>query len=244
MRPLLPSLAGAGCALYLHAACAFAAAALPPTHPLPDIEARASERLRERVGADPSATVEVTPLDRRLRLAACASALEARDVGSSVPWGVATVEVSCPDPPAWRVRVRGRITVTRDAWTLARAVRRGDVLQPDMLVAGTVTLGADARGAGTRGGEPLSDPAAHAGHEFVRPLRAGATLDGGDLRAPVLVHRGRQVRLTSAGDTLRVETRGVALADGRIGELVGVRNPRSGRQIDALVVGPDEARVR
>ena len=43
---------------------------------------------------------------------------------------------------------------------------------------------------------------------------------------------------------MRVETRAVALADARRHERVSVRNERTGRRLDAVVVGTDEVLVR
>ncbi len=246
MRCFVRSLAGAGCAACLQAtfvpAATAAGAADATAHPPQAIEAAAAARLRAELGD--GADIEVLPLDRRLRLAACAVPLDARRTGAGDGWGATSIEVSCADTPAWRVRVRANASVERDAWLLTRAVRRGERLRPELLERGTVTLGGTGTRRGARSGEPIDDPSALMGHEFARAMRPGDPIAAGDLASPVLVHRGRQVRLRSAGSGLQVETRGVALNDGRRDELVGVKNARTGRRIDALVVGPDEVQVR
>ena len=205
----------------------------------------------EPVAAAPAATVEVVPLDRRLRLTRCAAPLSAipLDGASVASWGAITVEVACPVAPAWRVRVRARVVVEREAWVLRRPVRRDEPLERTSASRETVRLGAADGPAGRRGasfgaGAPLVDLDARLGERFVRALPAGAVLDARDLQPALMVRRGAEVRLHRETGGLSVETRAVALADARRGDRVTVRNRRSGRRLDAVVTGPDEVVVR
>ena len=235
---------------------ALGAGAAGDLHPLDAIERRAADLLRGlhagATGAGAKAEVEVRSLDRRLRLKRCDGTLDAALVaaGPDRPaWGANVVEVSCPGAPGWRVRVRTHTTIEREVWTLASAVRRGDPLTRDLLVRETVTLGATGPGARrVRPGAAASlppdalDPLL--GQQFTRSLRAGSVPTGADLAPPVLVQRGRRVRLRREGAGLSVETYAVALDDARRDERVSVRNARTGRRLDAVVIGADEVSVR
>ena len=247
-----PSALALAAALLVSIASPAALAAAPPVQSLEDVERRAADHLLElHGGAEGGAAVEIRALDRRLRLAPCEGELDARIVGAGAGrpvWGANVVEVSCPGGAGWRARVRASATAEREVWVLTRAVRRGEPLVPELLERRTVTLGAG-RGSGRRVGSgagtvPLDAPESLAGHEFARPLRAGSVPTGADLLPPVLVRRGRQVRRRHEGAALSVETRAVALADARRHERVNVRNERTGRRLDGVVVGADEVRIR
>ena len=78
------------------------------------------------------------------------------------------------------------------------------------------------------------------GAEARRPLPAGRVLSERDLQAPRLVLRGRTVQLTYARPGLRLSVQGVAQSDGALGDLVRVVNLDSRRQLQGVVVGPDQ----
>ena len=78
------------------------------------------------------------------------------------------------------------------------------------------------------------------GAEARRPLQAGRVVSERDLQAPRLVLRGQTVRLTYAKPGLRLSALGIAQTDGALGDLVRVVNLDSRRQLQGVVVGPDQ----
>ena len=64
-------------------------------------------------------------------------------------------------------------------------------------------------------------------------------------RAALLVRRGQSVDLTVVTSSgLELSLRAEALADGRMGETVSLRNPESGRVLTGIVTGRNTARTR
>jgi len=233
-------------------AAAVGAAAHKPVHSLEAIEGHAADYLRELYADAGDVKIAIRPLDRRLRLARCDAGLDALLVGTGAgkpAWGASVVEVSCAGAPGWRVRVRAQSTIEREVWTLSRSVRRGDVLVPELLTRQAVTLGDDALGArrvAARAGAtlPIEVLEPLLGYTFRHSLRAGSVPSLTDLQPPLLVERGRTVRLRRLIAGMSVETQVVALADGRRDERISVRNERSGRRIDAVVIGIDTVAIR
>jgi flagella basal body P-ring formation protein FlgA len=78
------------------------------------------------------------------------------------------------------------------------------------------------------------------GSEARRPLQPGRVLSEHDLRPSRLVVRGRPVQLIYSRPGLELHALGVAQADGALGELVEVLNLDSRRQLQGVVVGPDQ----
>ncbi len=79
------------------------------------------------------------------------------------------------------------------------------------------------------------DPPRIEGLLLRRPVAAGTALMDDMLEAPREVNRGDIVNAIVQTDAARLEVQGVAEADGRKGQVISVRNPRSGRSFHAVV---------
>jgi flagella basal body P-ring formation protein FlgA len=81
--------------------------------------------------------------------------------------------------------------------------------------------------------------------ELARNLRSGDALRISDVRQALLVRRGQSVDLTVVTSSgLELSLRAEAMADGRMGETVSLRNPESGRVLTGIVTGRNTARTR
>lgn len=180
--------------------------------------------------------VEVKPLDRRLRLARCATPLDTYWSPGSRSIGRVTVQVECASPKPWRVHVQATVTLEGFVWVLSRGVQRGDLLDPGVLVKQAIKLGAN-NAAFTSLGAPVIDLKPWLGYSFTQRVNAGKVLNERMLKPAKLVQKGEAVliRIESAG--LRLQTKGVALQGAAAGKHVQVRNSTSGKVIDAVVAG-------
>lgn len=76
-----------------------------------------------------------------------------------------------------------------------------------------------------------------------RPLAAGTVLTESMVETVPLVARGAPVQIVAAGAHVFVSAPGVALEDGRLGDVIQVRNSSSGQIIRARVAGADLVEV-
>lgn len=168
------------------------------------------EELKER----PGVSFRVGRFDRRLALAPCARSFVNWAEGGA--FSVRSfVEVSCLEP-AWRVRLPVTMNERRMAVVLTRGIRAGEVLSaadikqvvlPDQnFNQDVLTELSQALGQVMRSGAP-----------------AGAWLRPFMIRAPIVVKTSQRVRVVVAGVGFTVEGEGMVLADGSIGDVVGVR---------------------
>ncbi|SFD92370.1 flagella basal body P-ring formation protein FlgA [Thiohalospira halophila DSM 15071] len=181
--------------------------------------------------------IEVGYIDPRLRLTQCGHEPEVFLPPNTQLSGRATVGVQCQTPERWRVyipvEVRHMIpvVVARNPIYRGETVERGD-------------LGQESRDtSGLRGGH-FTDPGEVAGQQAERRLRPGRVISGRDVAPPILVERGARVTITAGSGGFAVSVKGEALADGRKGETIPVRNLSSEREVDAEVVGPGRVQVR
>jgi flagellar basal body P-ring formation protein FlgA len=89
----------------------------------------------------------------------------------------------------------------------------------------------------------LTDPEQLLGAEARKRLLPGRVLTAQDLGPPLLVRRGRPVRLVYLQPGLQLTALGTAQDDGALGELVRVVNADSRQQLQGTASGPDEVTV-
>jgi len=77
-----------------------------------------------------------------------------------------------------------------------------------------------------------------AGQSAKRRIRAEQILNPGLLDAPLLVRRGEKVKILASRDGIQATANGEALANGRSGEVIRVRNLSSEKVIEARVLEP------
>lgn len=179
--------------------------------------------------------VQVRAMDKRLRLAYCLDQLNATWSPGSRPLGRVTVKVACASPRPWRVHVQATVTMQGEVWTLARGMRRGEILTRDVLLRQEVTLGAN-NAAFTSLGMPVGDIEPWLGFAFAQRVNAGKVLNERMLKAPKLVSKGEAVVIRHLSRGLELQTRGIALRDAGAQQQTQVRNSASGKVIDVVVV--------
>ena len=190
-------------------------------------------------------SLELAPLDARLKLQACAVPLLMDTPFSSAE----TVRVRCSQP-VWQLYVK----VTSKSGALAPAmaskasvtvkpVQRKVLVATAVLPRGTVLnethvalADADTSSVGSPAFEAVADVLYS---ELVRDVRPGQPIRVQDVRQTVLVKRGQTV-LLSVGQAqgFQITARVEALQDGRMGEKVQLKNSESGRILTGVVKGP------
>ena len=184
---------------------------------------------------DTSLTVSVRTLDQRLRLPACESPLDAQWSPGSRDTGQVTVRVACQSAKPWQLHVQANVSREATVWVLTRAAERNAVLDASMVKSQTVTLG---RGLTTasRSGTPVSELQAWLGFAFRQSAQPGQLLTQRMLVPQTLVSRGDSVRIRDHRAGLQVEMAGTALGNGSLDQRIQIKNPASGKVIDATVI--------
>lgn len=173
-------------------------------------------------------TIEVAPLDARLRLDACPVPLAtsaAPGVRSNLRM---TVEVRCPVEGSWRLFVPVRIKAYDKAVVALRALPRGHVLsQADLSVIDSDVSSLPPGYA--------RDAAALIGRRTSRPLTAGAVLGGSVMVLEPTVRRGQAVTLLAQGRGVSIRAQGVAVTAAGVDERIRIKNLSSGREVEGIV---------
>jgi flagella basal body P-ring formation protein FlgA len=180
--------------------------------------------------------ITVLPVDRRLRLAQCGSALVAQLPPGSNLTARATVNVTCSGPTHWTIYVpvalESRISVLVLRHAVARDARltADDVSVETRRTAGMVTA-------------YLSSISELSGRTVRRPLAIGTALSVEMFAADLVIHRGQEVTLVAGGPDLEIRASGRALTDAPAGARVQVQNLSSLTVVEGVVESADVVRV-
>lgn len=128
-----------------------------------------------------------------------------------------------------------RIALLGEVLVAARAIPRGTVL-------GTEDVRVERRELGN-GQEPLRELGAVLEHRATRNIAYGEAIHGGLLELPPLVRRGDVVLVSAEGRGVRAALQAEAREEGRLGQVIRVRNLGSGREIYGRVEADRSVRV-
>lgn len=183
------------------------------------------------------AKLQVQPdaIDTRLRLADCPTALRAFWAAGSKTVGNTTVGVRCNDGKAWKLYIPTRVRLMQPVVVANRALSRGQRLEAQ-------DLRIEHRDVGDLRRPAVRDPAQVLGYRVDRPIPPGRVVDAAMLSAPVLVERGRRVRLAVRTQGMDISMSGQAMEDGALGDTVKVRNTSSRAIVEGVVTGAGTVR--
>ncbi len=204
-----------------------------PAAPLADLEALrqvAIRFLQTQLPQDPAveARVQVPPLDRRLRLAACEDGPHPFLPAGQRAAGRTSVGLRCRGPRPWTVYIPAQVQLSGPVLVARRPLPRGTRLARE-------DLHVEYRDLARLGQDYLTAPEQAVGRELTRAVAPGRPIKHRFLKAPAVISRGERVTLVARSGGLEVRMKGEALEDAGLGEVVRVRNLRSRRVVEGRV---------
>lgn len=168
-------------------------------------------------------------LDPRLRLAECDAPLESFLPSGGRTLGNTSVGVRCSGSKPWTLYVPVKVSVYETIVAAARPVSRGTILQAQDLTLVKKDL------AQLRSGY-FTDRDQLIGKQATGPVLIGAAYTTRMVKNAQLIKRGDRVSLTVASGGLQIRVAGEALANGAVGEKIKVRNLRSKRVVEGIIL--------
>lgn len=173
--------------------------------------------------------IKVGNLDNRLRLEACALAPTFNVQDPTGLGGSISVQARCPTADGWAVHVPAQVLIYRHIPVAQRIIARGESINESHLTNSLVNVSS------IRQGYALS--AEHIlGKEAKRNIGQGEPFKLNSLDAPTAIKRGEMVTLQAQTGGITVVSAGIALADGRVGQKIRVRNSSSERIVTGVVL--------
>lgn len=182
------------------------------------------------------AQVSLQPLDPQIRYARCDQPLTADFAPGARPVGNTSVGVRCPGSTPWTVYLSARVQLFADALVASHPIARGVPLTANDLTRRRIDLAAFPD-------STLTDPRQTLGQRLRYPLAAGSVLNAGLLENLPTVRRGQTVTVISGQPGLEVRAHAEALADGRDGDRIQVRNRLTRKVIEGRIEAKGLVRV-
>lgn len=199
-------------------------------HPLASIRSQAEDYVASRLNLDPTELdVQAEQLDARLRLANCTNKTEAYvQDGQSLDSRVA-VGIRClDDAHRWSIFVPVSITRYAKVVVSARNLSRGQAISSD-------DIALERRAITYLHGQYLTQTTEVIGNLPKRSLEKGKVVYPGLLKRQNLVKRGQDVIILAENPLIQVRSKGVALANGRVGERIRVKNSATKKIVEGTV---------
>lgn len=144
--------------------------------------------------------------------------------------------VYCASNDPWQVAVSLKLALFVPAVFAKNDLQRGQILTRSDIALHESNIA-------TLRGSIISDSNAVIGMSTRRRVRAGDVLTQQKLTSPILVQRGAPVTIVANQQGVEARTRGIALKKGRKGEVIGVKNSSSGREVLAVITRAGEVKV-
>lgn len=181
-------------------------------------------------------SISVNNLDPRLRLSPCDGKLnfELRDNGS--PGGNVSVHARCQSQQPWALYIPAQVSISQAVVVASRGIARNSVLS-------LADFDTQLRDISQLPDNVVMDAGRILGKVTKRNIRAGEVLRLSNVSEPTVIKRGDAVVIEARSGSILVSSQGVAMANGRIGDQISVRNTQSERIVRVKIIGPGRARV-
>lgn len=174
-------------------------------------------------------TIQMLPLDRRLKLARCSRPINAFLLPASRSFGRVSVGIRCKGEQSWTIYTSALVKLFKEVVILSQTLGRETEILPHHLTLKKVDIST------LRTGYLLS-PKQAVGKKLKRLQQAGSVVNQRQLVTPFLVKKGRMVTIIAATKKLSIRMSGKALSNGAKGDRIKIKNIKSGKIIEAKVI--------
>lgn len=206
--------------------------AIASGYPLNQLKQDIAHFLAKEYAAAPHQRIDinVSNLDNRLRLASCSPAPRFTLQDSTGNGGNISVKAECKSGKPWSVHVPAQVIIYLEIPVAQGNIARGEVINHAHIGVQLVNISNIRQ-------TFLANSQEIIGKEAKRNISQGEPFKTALLDAPTAVRRGELVTLESLAGSIKVSSSGTAMADGRVGQKIRVRNNSSERIISGIVAG-------
>lgn len=181
--------------------------------------------------------ISIQTLDSRLLLPKCNQPLVTfLPIGSKLS-GKTTIGVRCTGEKPWKIYVSATISIYAEVIIANKYITRGTTITADHISSTKKEISLISRGYYSKYDQVVGKVAKY-------NLQKNRIIHGTSITRPKLVKRGMDVDIIAYSGGITVKMRGIAMADGAMGDHVKIKNIRSHRVIQAEVIDNNLVRVK
>ncbi len=140
-----------------------------------------------------------------------------------------TVGVRCEGEQPWSIYVPVTVKIYRKIVVTSRPLAQGQIISSNDIEMYRMDISQLAGGYLTQANIAI-------GQILSRPLQLGRPLLSNFLKAPTVIRRGQTITLLARKASFEVRSIGESMMDGAVGERIKVRNRRSRRIVEGIIV--------
>ena len=193
-----------------------------------DLEMAAKTFLYQHFADRYELKIEFGNLDKRLRLARCKQKLRVFLPVNKQPVGSVSLGIRCTNP-GWKVHLPTKVKAFTDVLVASRPIVKNSVIQLSDLQLVRQDIGRYYSGV-------FTNPENLVGMVAKRSIRHDTVITPRMVKPKRLVKRGDTITIIAESNGMSIRTTGEALMDGHHGQIIQVKNKRSGRQVSAEVI--------
>lgn len=199
-------------------------------HSLEDISRTAHDfALNQIQNPDEEIQINVGRLDPRLTLHRCEMPLVAFHQGYETRQGRSTVGVRCTDHKPWSLYVPITIKNFKSVVILKQTAARNTVITEAEISLEKMNINRLSSGY-------FSDINQVKGKILTQSLSKGAVLTNNHIKLPMAINRGQLVTLIAKNSVIEVRAEGKAMSKGAIGERIKVKNMKTKRIVEGVII--------
>ncbi|MGD8784112.1 MAG: flagellar basal body P-ring formation chaperone FlgA [Thioalkalispiraceae bacterium] len=196
----------------------------------------ATDFLHQQFGDDYKLNLKFGNLDDRLRLDKCQQPLRAFLPSNRAPLGAVSLGIRCTQP-VWKIHLPVKVRAYTNVLVASRPIVKNSIIKRQDLQFVHQDISRYYAGV-------FTNPKDLVGMVAKRSIRHDAVITGRMVEPKRLVKRGDMVTIIAKTGSLQIRTKGEALSDGHQGQVIQVKNHRSGRQVSAEVIAQSTVRVK
>lgn len=177
--------------------------------------------------------IEIGKIDPRIRLAQCDGLIEAFFPQQSRTMGNTTVGVRCLGTVTWKLYISVNIREFQSVWVAQKDISTNDLITASDVKRERVAI-SNLREI------PIEDKKMILNASPIRSIRAGNIFFEDTI---CLVCKGEKVDVVAQNEFMTIQVNGIALSNARLGEMTQIKNSKSKRIFDAVVVGKNQLSV-
>ena len=180
--------------------------------------------------------IAINQLDNRLRLKKCSIPPQHSLKSGQKKYGYVTVFVECKGEAPWSLYVPATVTGYENVVIAKQGIFRGTVITKQHLTIKKTDLSKAYYGYFTSK-EPVI------GMQASRSIPARSIINKLFLELPDIIKEGQEIFIQAKTHGINVQLKGKALSDGKLGQLIRVKNKSSGKIIQAKVISSTKVEV-
>lgn len=185
--------------------------------------------IRNNIDTTQDYEIEVKNIDSRLKLPKCSIPIEAYSRKTTLKAGVLSIGVRCKGKKTWGLYNSAKLSIYKSVLVLKQSLRRNTLIAKDHIAYERKPINKLSRGFFTNFSQIK-------GSINSRNLQAGIILRPSQFITQKLIKKGDKVTILAKSKSFRIRMSGHALMDGRLGDIIRVKNSRSKKIIEGTVI--------